>query len=232
MPCQADLSRYDSPQVPEMVVLPGECRGFWQNVTRRGIRQVAVDMQASQGQKYTKSLDAVAFALATWFGVGFLPGAPGTWASVSTIVIFVLFSCLDTGGQLLFEASASFLILLLFLGIWASGRSEKILGKKDDGRIVIDEVFGQSLALFPLTAHFAVSPLESFAWNANSVAAVVTAFVAFRCFDITKLGPVGWADRRVLGGLGVMLDDLIAGVMAAACVAAVLFAFQLVGEIY
>ena len=190
------------------------------------------DMPASQRQKYTKSLDAVAFTLATWFGVGFLPVAPGTWASISTIVIFVLFSCLDMEGQFLFGVSASVLILLLFLGIWASDRSEKILGKKDDGRIVIDEVFGQSLALFPLIANFVFSPLESFFWNASSVAAVVTAFVAFRCFDITKLGPVGWADRRVSGGVGVMLDDLIAGVMAAVCVTAVLFAFNLAGEIY
>jgi phosphatidylglycerophosphatase A len=103
---------------------------------------------------------------------------------------------------------------LLALGVWASDQSEAAFGCKDDGRIVIDEVVGQLLALAPLC------------WPGvpASPAAVVTGFVLFRCFDIWKPWPVRWAERALPGGVGVMMDDVVAGALAAFGVAGLLMA--------
>jgi phosphatidylglycerophosphatase A len=101
---------------------------------------------------------------------------------------------------------------LLAAGTWAAGEAERAFGSEDDGRIVIDEVVGQLLALAPLFALPAPSRTKFLA--------VVTGFVAFRAFDIAKPGPVRWAERRFEGGLGVMADDVVAGALAAGVVAA------------
>jgi len=101
------------------------------------------------------------------------------------------------------------------LGVWASDVSEEVFQRADDGRIVIDEIVGQLLALVPLRAFAPAGGLGASA----EIAGLVTAFVAFRCLDIGKPGPVGWAERRFRGGLGVMMDDVVAGVLAAVVVA-------------
>ncbi len=95
---------------------------------------------------------------------------------------------------------------LLGLGIWAAGGAERAFESEDDGRIVIDEVVGQLIALGPLVG------------SAPTFFGLVTAFVAFRLFDVWKPLPVRWAERSFEGGKGVMLDDVVAGVMAAAVV--------------
>jgi phosphatidylglycerophosphatase A len=97
---------------------------------------------------------------------------------------------------------------LLALGVWAADRAEVIYGK-DAGRIVIDEVLGQLLTLAPLLVLGRASP-----------AALVTGFVTFRVLDIWKPGPVGWAERRFEGGLGVVADDVVAGGLGALLMAA------------
>jgi len=158
--------------------------------------------------------------------VGFLPFAPGTWGSLFAIPVFVLFSCFASSGGWAFGLLCGSSLALFGIGTWASGRTERVLGQKDDGRIVIDEVVGQLLALAPLSLsqNFATSLL---AWDFSAIALLVTGFVAFRCFDITKPGPVGWAERRFQGGLGVMLDDALAGLMAALVVVPLLTAKNL-----
>jgi phosphatidylglycerophosphatase A len=88
-------------------------------------------------------------------------------------------------------------------GVWAAGEAEEIFARRDDGRIVIDEVAGQLIALWPvslLAPERAVAPLP-----------LALGFLAFRAFDIVKPGPVRWAERHFAGGRGVMFDDLIAG---------------------
>jgi phosphatidylglycerophosphatase A len=104
---------------------------------------------------------------------------------------------------------------LAAIGVWSAGRAEAFFcrsgGGKDDGRIVIDEVAGQWIALAPLLW---IREL----WNPGMPAlffGVVTGFVLFRCFDIWKPGAIRWAERRFQGGYGVMADDLIAGLYAA-----------------
>lgn len=147
----------------------------------------------------------MAIALATGLGTGFAPFAPGTLGAALAIPIFVLLSHSFAGLILAWGA-------LLAAGTWAAGEAERAFGREDDGRIVIDEVVGQLLALAPLFALPAPSR--------TNVSALVTAFVAFRVFDIAKPGPVRWAERRFEGGLGVMADDLVAGALAAVVVAA------------
>ncbi len=159
-------------------------------------------------QGRSRVVRAVAVAISTGLGVGFLPGAPGTYGSALAILIFVLFSPVS-GGLLLLSVAA-----LTAVGVWASDVSESVFERGDDGRIVIDEIVGQLLALSPLL--FMAPNLGASA----ETAVLVTGFVAFRGLDIGKPGPVGWAERHFKGGLGVMMDDLIAGVLAAVIVAA------------
>ncbi len=149
----------------------------------------------------------VALVLATGAGVGLLPRAPGSFGAALSIPIFL--AVLPLPGWLLLVSLAG----LFGLGVWAAEQAGRFYGAPDDPRIVIDEVFGQLLALAPLW-FTAATPL-----------ALVTGFVLFRCLDIAKPGPVGWAERNFDGGMGVMLDDAVAGAIAAA----VLFGLGLTG---
>ncbi len=165
-----------------------------------------------EGRPAKGATETLALALATAGGVGFVPFAPGTWGSALAIPIFVLLSPIGAGAG----GGGAFLWVitwlgLLAVGVWASELCEPVFGCKDDGRIVWDEVVGQLLALAPLL----VWPQTGRA----GIAALVTGFVLFRCFDIAKPGPVGWAERSFDGGMGVMMDDVIAGALAAGLLA-------------
>ncbi|UCE88003.1 MAG: phosphatidylglycerophosphatase A [Deltaproteobacteria bacterium] len=150
----------------------------------------------------------MALFVATAGGVGYAPVAPGTFGSAAAIPIFVLLSRLD---PLLYSLTV---VALVFLGIWAADMTEGLFGRKDDGRIVIDEVVGQLIALAPL----------ALGGGPRGATALVTGFVAFRLFDIWKPGPVAWAERHFRGGAGVVLDDVAAGLLAALVVAALALA--------
>jgi phosphatidylglycerophosphatase A len=117
------------------------------------------------------------------------------------VLIFVLYSPVGVGLFALSWAG------LLALGVWSADHAERVYGE-DSGRIVIDEVLGQLLALAPLLL-----------WG-TSLFGLVTGFVTFRVFDVWKPGPVAWAERNLEGGAGVVADDVVAGVLAAAVVAA------------
>jgi phosphatidylglycerophosphatase A len=108
------------------------------------------------------------------------------------------------------------------VGVWASDRCEPLFGRSDDGRIVIDEVAGQWITLLPLVplrslplGEVSFLPVSRIAEGDVFFALVVTGFVLFRVFDIRKPGPVRWAEERYRGGVGVMADDIVAGVLAA-----------------
>lgn len=150
-------------------------------------------------------------AVATCGGIGLLRPAPGTWGSAAAIPAAWLLHGL--GGFALLAAAT---LAVLALGWWAARAEAAATGRHDASEIVIDEVAGLWIALWPLSAglsHGGAAPWL-FPWPGW-----LGAFLAFRLFDIWKPGPVGWADRRP-GAAGVMLDDVIAGAMAAACVAA------------
>lgn len=164
---------------------------------------------------------ALALALATAGGVGLAPLAPGTFGALVGVLLFVPFSRFGVSLYCLTLAA------LAFSGAWAADVAERAFGRSDDGRIVIDEVAGQLLTLVPLVVlagwwpEVAESslPVGGVRWWL----AVVTAFALFRVFDVWKPGPVRWAERRLAGGLGVVADDIAAGVLAAVVLSAALF---------
>jgi phosphatidylglycerophosphatase A len=179
----------------------------------------------------------IALWIATAGGVGFGPWAPGTWGALVAVLCFGL----GLSGIGL-PAYALIVVLVSLIGIWASDVVEPWMGKSDDGRIVIDEVAGQLITLAPLVVLHDVPlgrlPLPAalgagdsaltaalFSDSAPFWFLVVTAFVAFRWFDIRKPGPVKWAERRFKGGLGVMADDIVAGVLGAVVVMAPAYMF-------
>lgn len=138
--------------------------------------------------------------LATCLGIGRSPVAPGTVGSLVAAIVAV--PIVSLGGVAALGIAA---LLATVVGIPAAGAAERAMKRKDPGSIVIDEFAGQWLALIP-------AGVDLSGW--------ILGFVAFRLFDIWKPGPVGWADRRLGGGLGIMLDDVIAGLLAAGLVAA------------
>ena len=153
--------------------------------------------------------DYVALAIAT-VGVGFIPLAPGTWGSLVGVGIYLLlrFLFLDS-GQIPFLVAQSVVILAVTLsGIWAASQTERITGRKDPGKVVVDEVAGQMISLLPVV-------LIPF-WSSWKVWVIVS-FILFRLFDIVKPYPARQMER-LHGGLGIMCDDLVAGVYAAGCV--------------
>jgi phosphatidylglycerophosphatase A len=123
----------------------------------------------------------------------------------------VLFVPLATLGPTAFAVAVAG---LLGAGIWASDAAERAYQKKDDRRIVIDEVVGQLLTLAPLV--FVATDRQ------RSPILLAAGFLAFRLFDIWKPGPVRRAERHFPGGTGVMMDDVVAGLFGAVVVAALL----------
>jgi phosphatidylglycerophosphatase A len=140
--------------------------------------------------------------IATVAGTGYAPIASGTAGAAVGVGVFWLLSALH---PVLYGLTV---VALLFLGIWASDEAERIFEKKDDGRIVIDEVVGQLVALFPLLV---LGGSEAI----HSIALLTAGFLLFRLFDIWKPGLVGRAERNFSGGIGVMLDDVVAGAFSA-----------------
>jgi len=142
---------------------------------------------------------SLALFVATGGGSGYAPVVPGTFGSAVGVLLFLLFAPL--GAWLYLLAS----LALLSLGVWAAEEAERDFDHKDDRRIVIDEIVGQLLTYAPLVI-FEVP--VGFLW-------LVTGFVLFRGLDIWKPGPARWAEGSFTGGAGVLLDDVVAGLMGA-----------------
>lgn len=140
-------------------------------------------------------MDRLFMSIATGLGLGYAPFAPGTFGTMLALPIHFLLSHLPL--PLYFGALAG----LILLAIAAAGAAEKILDRPDPGEVVCDEVVGMLVAMIAVPKH----PL---AW--------VLAFGLFRLFDIWKPWPVGYIDRHFNGGLGIVMDDLAAGLYALA----------------
>ncbi len=132
--------------------------------------------------------------IATGGGIGLLPLAPGTWASLAALPCAWVICALAGRGAL-----AAAAILAFALGCWAAATVARASGHKDPGFIVVDEVAAQWLVLL-------AAPLD---WRAY-----LAAFMLFRVFDIAKPWPVRTIECRVAGGLGIMLDDIAAALYA------------------
>lgn len=135
--------------------------------------------------------------IATWFGAGYSPVAPGTAGSLAAILIAVLLHEYAGWGVLHFVAMAG---LSFPIGVWAADKMESRMGVKDPGIVVIDEVAGQWVTLAGVTA---------FHWQSW-----MAALVLFRIFDILKPPPVRQLER-LRGGVGILADDIAAGAYGA-----------------
>lgn len=133
--------------------------------------------------------------VATGAGSGYSPIASGTVGSALGVL---LFAALVWGFGLSTVGLVAVIGVLTIVGIWAAGRAEQIFGRKDDGRITVDEVVGMLVALVALPARLEV---------------IVAAFFLFRLFDIWKPPPAGWLEA-LGGGTGCVADDMMAGVYA------------------
>jgi phosphatidylglycerophosphatase A len=133
------------------------------------------------------------------FGAGLVPRAPGTAGSLVGVVAAWWLLELPLAARL------AVVLGVIAFGIWICGESARRLSRHDDQRIVFDEIAGVLLT--------------SFAVAEKSVFAIALVFVFFRVFDILKPWPIRDVDHSLHGGLGIMLDDLIAALYAAACVA-------------
>lgn len=147
--------------------------------------------------------------IGTVAGVGYLRPAPGTWGSLAAIPLAYVLH--QAGGFPLLSAAT---VVVCIVGYWATAAMTKGQENHDPSEIVIDEVAGQWIALwaisYPAWAHdISITALWP-GW--------ISAFALFRLFDVWKPGPVGWADHKE-GPMGVMLDDVIAGILAAIGVA-------------
>lgn len=144
---------------------------------------------------------------ATGFGIGYFGAAPGTVMSAVAVPLAILIALFAGGAMGLLGAA----LLAFVIGIPACAEHMRRTGRKDPPECVIDELAGQWLACaFCL---FGFGGLVPGALHI-SLPAFALAFVLFRLFDIWKPGPVGWADRNIHGGLGVMADDMLAGLLA------------------
>lgn len=144
--------------------------------------------------------------LATWFGLGDSPKAPGTIGTLGAIPLFFMlnsFRLFIPDARLYNSFYFVFLIGLFALSVYVSDICEKeIFKSKDPQKVVIDEVLGF------LTTMFLVNPVGP----KETLVAVILGFLLFRFFDITKLGPIGYCDKAFKGGIGIVLDDFVAGV--------------------
>ena len=134
--------------------------------------------------------------LAFGFGAGCSPKAPGTMGTLLAVGLYLPLS------HLALPLYVAVLAVVIVSGIWLCGRAARDLGVHDHPGIVWDEIAGDPLTM--------VAAPPGWTW-------ILAGFVLFRLFDIWKPWPIGWLDRRVGGGLGIMLDDLVAGLFAAVC---------------
>jgi phosphatidylglycerophosphatase A len=175
--------------------------------------------QAVEKRKAKGYLDHLSLALTTW-GVGFIPGAPGTYGSLVGVGIFlamreILFSLgladikasPDTVSPWATVAVCFGMLILTLSGIWAAGRSTELLGSSDASEAVVDEVIGQLIVF--LFVPFTIG------WQF-----LIAGFVLFRLFDIWKPYPID-SLQGLPAGIGICADDILAGVYAGICLAVI-----------
>jgi phosphatidylglycerophosphatase A len=157
--------------------------------------------------------------VASVFGIGYFDVAPGTIMSAIAVPLAILIAIFGGGGMGVLSAS----LIAFVIGVLACADHVRETKREDPSECVIDELAGQWLACsFCLLTFGGLLPPAHI-----SLLLFAMAFALFRLFDIWKPWPVSWADRQIKGGLGVMTDDMIAGLMAGVLVAAVRYFFHL-----
>ena len=166
------------------------------------------DSKRGKALKVESGADLIAVFIATGFGAGFIPLGPGTWGSiVGLLIAYGLIAAFGSDALLLQNILIAAGLVSAALGVWASDRAEKIFDRKDASQIVVDEVFGQIIS-FVFIAPYFTGTGASWRWW------MIAGFALFRAFDIFKPYPINRL-QGLSGGLGVMMDDALAGVYAA-----------------
>jgi phosphatidylglycerophosphatase A len=169
--------------------------------------KMSAKKQMSAGQRRAL-LATPAGWLACGFGSGLAPVAQGTFGSLAALLPWLLLRELPLPLYVLV------LLLGFAVGVWACNVASRALGVADHRSLVWDEFIGQWVALLPLLV------LPAPWWT------IIVGFALFRLFDVWKPWPISWLDRRVKGGMGVMVDDVVAGVFAAIVLALGLHLFR------
>ena len=169
--------------------------------------------------------------IATFFGIGFCQFAPGTLGSIAAfplyflvtyMLIFIKGGVVSLASGDLINSLLVFFTALFFIGVWAAQQYSAKTGKSDPKEIVIDEVVGQSFTICWIIfflPYLGIEILEKFINIGISEPNFVwlnllSAFILFRLFDITKPWPINYIDKKYKGGFGVMLDDVVAALFA------------------
>jgi phosphatidylglycerophosphatase A len=154
--------------------------------------------------KHMNALDQFCYFLGVGLGSGLSPKAPGTAGSLAVLLFAPLWMAVGLQPSLWIIGVAA------IIGIPICGRTAQLMGVHDDGRIVWDEFVGQSMVLMPMLALGQLTTL-----NSMTLVNLLIAFGLFRLFDIWKPWPIRYFDRSVHGGFGIMVDDILAGLIAA-----------------
>lgn len=162
-------------------------------MTRQPTQKIAINFRQLNG------LDKVLYSLGVGLGSGLAPKAPGTVASFAILFLAPLWLWLGIGATIIS------IVVMTLLGIWICHRTAEIMQVHDDARIVWDEFAGQTIVLLPLML-----------FQQMNVPGLLLAFGLFRLFDIWKPWPIRYADHQLTGGFGIMIDDILAGIIAAA----------------
>lgn len=160
--------------------------------------------QLSDSEISSRVFQNPSYFFAFGFGSGLLPLIPGTWGTLAAIPIYLILVHLS-------PVYYGLVVLLLFLfGVWICEMVTNDLGIDDYSGIVWDEIVGYLITMFAAPA----TPV----W-------IITGFILFRVFDISKIPPINYIDRKVKGGLGVMSDDVLAGIFALIVMQALIWGF-------
>ena len=138
-------------------------------------------------------LQKIAVIIATGLGTGYMPKAPGTWGSFLGIPVSYIINHFSNG------VAFGLLGLLIALAVWSANRAINHFGNQDPGQVVVDEIAGMAFSLFAI-------PMD--------LSKIIGAFLLFRTLDIVKPFPIKQIESRFHGGLGIVIDDLAAGVGA------------------
>lgn len=182
--------------------------------------------------------------LATFFYIGKIKYCPGTFGSLAAFPLYYIIVYFTMTNQIIFSFKnlnnmeqqmltiftivSAFNIALFIIGIYCSSLYIKNTGREDPKEVVIDEVVGQMLVVSScvfsnLFIHYSNVTNYLDTKHINFIFLFILPFVLFRFFDIIKPWPINWADRKIKGGLGVMLDDILAAIFAIVCQYAITF---------
>lgn len=158
-----------------------------------------------------------------WLGIGLGSGLPkraaGTWGTLGGLIVALPMLLLGFWGFLIIT------IIGCLIGSYICGKTSNLMNVHDDPHIVFDEWVGMWIALLPTAFFFFERPLAYYGFFPFSIGTMILSFILFRLFDIVKPFPIKWVDKNVDGGFGILIDDVLAGIMAMFCYLLIIYYF-------